>query len=100
MPIINHLDGGLVVRAWDQEIYSFCGLRFEPCGCSYDGHWRLTWSLTLGPVRLVEVRANWPDTHVKLKKKTMPIIASIISRAPTVFPTGIYALMHIPQLFL
>nr|TKS01384.1 hypothetical protein D5086_0000173940 [Populus alba] len=29
-------------------------------GCSYDGHWRLTWSLTSGPVGLVEVRASWP----------------------------------------
>jgi hypothetical protein len=50
--------GGLVVRALDQEICFLCGLRFEPCGCSYDGHWRLTWSLTSGPVGLVEVRAN------------------------------------------
>jgi len=54
----NHLDGGVVIRAWDQEICFFCGLRFEPCDCSYDGHWRLTWSLTSGPVGLVEVRAN------------------------------------------
>jgi hypothetical protein len=58
---INHLDGGPVVRAWDQEVCSLCGLRFEPCGCSYDGHWRLTWSLTSGPVGLVEVRASWPE---------------------------------------
>jgi hypothetical protein len=29
-------------------------------GCSYDGHCRLTWSLTSGPVGLVEVRASWP----------------------------------------
>jgi hypothetical protein len=34
----NHLGGGPVVRAWDQEVCSLCGLRFEPCGCSYDGH--------------------------------------------------------------
>nr|TKR74641.1 hypothetical protein D5086_0000293340 [Populus alba] len=27
-------------------------------GCSYDGHWRLTWSSTSGPVGLVEVRAS------------------------------------------
>jgi hypothetical protein len=47
-----------VVRTWDQEVCSLCGLRFEPCGCSYDGHWRLTWSLTSGPVGLVEVRAS------------------------------------------
>jgi len=26
---------------------------------SYDGHWRLTWLLTSGPVGLVEVRASW-----------------------------------------
>ena len=56
----NHLGGGPVVRAWDQEVCSLCGLRFEPCGCSYDGHWRLTWSLTSGLVGLVEVRASWP----------------------------------------
>jgi len=42
------------------KVCSLCGLRFEPCGCLYDGHWRLTWSLTSGPVRLVEVRASWP----------------------------------------
>ena len=36
------------------------GLLPEPCGCSYDGHRRLIWSLTSGPVGLVEVRANWP----------------------------------------
>jgi len=56
----NHLDGDSVVRVWDKEVCSLCGLRFEPCGCSYDGHWRLTWSLTSGPVGLVEVRASWP----------------------------------------
>nr|TKS17866.1 hypothetical protein D5086_0000007150 [Populus alba] len=28
----------------------------QTLGCSYDGHWRLTWSLTPGPVGLVEVR--------------------------------------------
>jgi len=56
----NHLGGGLVVRAWDQEVCSLCGLKFEPCGCSYDGHWRFTWSLTSGPMGLVEVRASWP----------------------------------------
>ena len=58
--IFNHLSSGPVVKAWDQEICSLCGLRFEPCGCSYDGHWRLTWSLTSGPVGLVEMRASWP----------------------------------------
>ena len=45
---------------YDQEVCSLCGFRFEPCGCSYDGHWKLTWSLTSGPVGLVEVRASWP----------------------------------------
>jgi len=56
----NHLGGGPVVRAWDQEICFLCGFRFEPCGCSYDSHWRLTWSLTSEPVGLVEMRAGWP----------------------------------------
>jgi hypothetical protein len=51
----NHLDGGLVVRIWDQEVCSLYSLRFEPYGCSYDSNWRLTWSLTSEPVRLVEV---------------------------------------------
>ena len=58
--VCNHLGGEPVVRVWDQEVCSLCGLRFEPCGCSYDGHWRLTWSLTSGPVGLVEVRVSWP----------------------------------------
>ena len=57
---INHLDGGPVIKAWNQEVCSLCGLRFEPCSCSYDGHWRLTCSLTSGPVGSVEVRASWP----------------------------------------
>ena len=26
--------------------------------CLYDGHWRLTWSLTLKPVGLVEIHTN------------------------------------------
>jgi hypothetical protein len=37
-------------------LFSF---KFELCGCSYNSHWRLTWSLTSGPVRLVEVHTNW-----------------------------------------
>ena len=57
-----------MVRAWDQEVCSLCGLRFEPCGCSYDGHRRLTWSLTSGPVGLVEVHASWPG-HPRSPKK-------------------------------
>ena len=40
--IINHLGGGLMIKAWDQEVCSLCDLRFEPCDCSYDGHCRLT----------------------------------------------------------
>jgi hypothetical protein len=55
---LNHLGGDPVIRAWNQEICSLCGFRFELCGCSYDDHWRLTWSLTSGPVGLVEVRAS------------------------------------------
>jgi len=54
----NHLGDGPVVKIWNQEVYSLCGLRFEPCGCSYDGHWRLIWSLTSWPVGLVEVRTS------------------------------------------
>jgi hypothetical protein len=80
-----------VVRAWDQEVCSLCGLRFEPCGCSYDGHRRLTWSLTSGPVGLVEVHASWPghprspkknkqmSTTPKKKKKNVHHISAIIS---------------------
>jgi hypothetical protein len=66
----NHLDGSPIVRVWDQEVCFLCGLRFEPCCCAYDGHWRLTWSLTSGPLRLVEIHASWPDIHhIKLKNK-------------------------------
>ena len=54
----NHLGGGLVIRVWDQEVCFLYSLRFEPCGCSYDGHWRLTWSLTSGLVGLVKVHAS------------------------------------------
>jgi len=56
--ILNRLGGGPVVKTWDQEVCSLCGLRFEPCGCSYNGHWRLTWSLTLEPVGLIKVHAS------------------------------------------
>ena len=42
LSLLSYLGGGLVVKVWDQEVCSLCGLRFEPCGCSYDGHWRLT----------------------------------------------------------
>ena len=37
MYCFNHLGGGPVVKVWDQEICSLCDLRFELCGCSYDG---------------------------------------------------------------
>ena len=57
-----------MVKAWDQDVCFLYGLRFEPCSCSYDGHRRFTLSLTLGPVKLVEVHASWPDTDIKLKK--------------------------------
>jgi hypothetical protein len=57
----NHLDGDPAIKAWDQEVCFLCGLRFESCGCSYDSHWKLTWSLTSGSVELVEVRASWPE---------------------------------------
>jgi len=36
----------------------FYDFKFELYSCSYADHWRLIWSLTSGPVRLVEVRAN------------------------------------------
>ena len=72
--VINHLGGGPMIKACDQEVCSLCGLRFEPCGCSYDSHWRLTWSLTSGPIGLVEMHTSWPDTHVKLKKQKLQLL--------------------------
>ena len=45
---------------YKKKVRSLCGLRFEPCGYLYDGHWRLTWSLTSGLMGLVEVRESWP----------------------------------------
>ena len=47
-----------MIRDWDEEVCSLCGFKFESCGYSYEGYWRLTWSLTLRPVKLVEVHAN------------------------------------------
>jgi hypothetical protein len=35
---LNYLDCSSAVRILDQEICFFCGLRFEPCDCSYDDH--------------------------------------------------------------
>jgi len=58
-----------MVRTWDQEVCFLCGLRFELCGCLYDGHWRLTWSLTLEPVRLVEICTNGSRHQHQTKKK-------------------------------
>ena len=55
----SHLHSNLVVKICDQEVYFFYDLRFKPCSCSYDSHWGLTWSLTSGPMGLVEVRASW-----------------------------------------
>ena len=78
--IINHLGGNSVVRGWDQEVCSLWGLRFESCGCSYDGHWKLIWSLTLGPVRLVKVRASCPDAHIKLKKQLWDLSVHLLFR--------------------
>jgi hypothetical protein len=54
----NYIGGVSVIRIWDQEICFFCGFRFEFYSCSYDGHWRFTWSLTSGPVGLVNVCAS------------------------------------------
>jgi hypothetical protein len=54
----DYLGGGPVVKIWDQDVCSLCSFRFESCSCLYDGHWRLTWSLTLGPVGLVKVHAS------------------------------------------
>jgi hypothetical protein len=52
---------GKMIKAWGQDVCSLCGFRFESCVCLYDGHWRLTWSLTSGPMKLIKVRANWPE---------------------------------------
>jgi hypothetical protein len=42
-------------------LFFFCSFRFESCGCLYNDHWRLTWLLTLKPVKLVEVQVNWSE---------------------------------------
>ena len=46
------------LRLRDLFFYSF---RFKLCSCSYDGHLKFTWSLTSGPVGLVEVHVSWPE---------------------------------------
>ena len=56
-------------KAWDQEVCSLCGLRFEPCGCSYDGHWRAYMIVNFRARGISRgARKLAPDTHVKLKK--------------------------------
>ncbi|KAJ6868353.1 hypothetical protein NC651_033427 [Populus alba x Populus x berolinensis] len=40
----------------DAKTSSIFDSKVRALGCSYDGHWRLTWSLTLGPVGLVEMK--------------------------------------------
>jgi hypothetical protein len=69
----NHLDDDIMIKTWDQEICFLSSLMFEPCDCSYNDHWRLTWSLTSGPVGLVEMRANWPG-HPHTTKKIPSIM--------------------------
>ena len=84
-----------MIRAWDQEVYFLYGFRFEPCGCSYDGHWKLTWSLTSGPVGLGEVRASWSGyPHQTTKKKLTMYIDNIPEKTSAAFVsfTGDYDL--------
>ena len=38
LKFVNHLDGGQVVRAWNQEVCSLYSLSFELCDCSYDDY--------------------------------------------------------------
>jgi hypothetical protein len=52
-------EAGRTVIRTQCAVMELTKFRFEPCGCSYDDHWRLTWSLTSGPVGLVEIRASW-----------------------------------------
>jgi hypothetical protein len=56
--LIDEKESGLVIKIWDQEVYSICGFRFELCNYLYNNHWRFTWSLISGPVGLVKVRIN------------------------------------------
>jgi hypothetical protein len=41
-----------MVRAWDQGVCSPVVLGSSPVVVNIDGHWRLTWSLTSGPVMI------------------------------------------------
>jgi len=49
---MNHLVNDLVVRVWNQEVYSLVisSSSFEVA--NIDGHWRLTWLLTLRPIKI------------------------------------------------
>jgi len=39
------------------------------------GHWKLTWSLTSGPIKLVELRASWFRHHViKKREEKKPLL--------------------------
>ena len=75
----NHLD---ISRWWSNdknlELKGLLplDLRFESCGCSYDGHWRFTWLLISGFVGLVEMRTNWHGQPIKLKKKKKNLVHS------------------------
>jgi hypothetical protein len=47
---------------------------YHTCLCNFknaflDCCWRLTWSLTLKFMELVEIWTSWPDTTLNLKKK-------------------------------
>jgi len=62
MAVLMHISLSTIIgspRPFTCILKDVCKFRFEPCGCSYDSHWRFTWSLTSGPVGLVEVRASW-----------------------------------------
>jgi hypothetical protein len=59
------------------EVCFLYDLRFELCGCSYDGHWRLTWSLTSGPVRGISrgaCKLAWTPILNKKKKNKNDIV--------------------------
>ena len=34
----NHLGDDPIIKVWDKKVCFLCGLRFKPCGCSYDSH--------------------------------------------------------------
>jgi hypothetical protein len=92
----NYLGGGSVVKVWDQDVCFLYGLRVEPCGCLYDSHRRLTWSLTSGPMKLVEVCANWPEYIPTLKKKKISDRRCAISSLESTHSL-IYLLLHVAK---